>query len=81
MTDVGSTPQIDATTLASLCRRINERPLWAIEEPLPVDPETYELAREEMTEVQKRRGFPVSCAAIDRPNFLLLGVPVVMADG
>lgn len=79
--NVGSAPQFDAPALASLCRRINERPLWAIEEPLLVDPETYGSARDEMAEVQKRRGFPVACAAIDRPNFLLRGVPVVMAGG
>lgn len=79
MTSAGSTPQFDAPTLASLCRQINERPLWAVEEPLPVDPETYQKASVEMEEVQKRRGFPVACAALDRPNFLLRGVPVVIA--
>lgn len=80
MTGVGSSPQFEAPTLAGLCRQINERPIWAIEEPLPVDPVTYQKARDEMAEVQTRRGFPVACAAIDRPNFLLRGVPVVMAD-
>lgn len=78
--DVGSTPQFEAPTLADLCRRINERPLWAVEDPLSIDPETYEIARNEMVEVQMRRGFPVACADIGRPNFLLRGVPVVMAD-
>jgi hypothetical protein len=81
MADVGSTPQIEAPTLAAIYQKITQRPLWAVEEPLAVDADTFEKALLEMTEVQKCRGFSVAMAAIAEPNFLLRGVPVVMADG
>jgi hypothetical protein len=79
--DVGNTPQLEAPTLAHLSSRMDCRPLWAIEDPFEVDANTFQTARSEMVEIQRRRGFPVASAAIDRPNFLLRGVPVVMADG
>lgn len=83
MTNVGSTPQLEAPTLASLMRQMSERPLWEISDrkPLPVDPSTYQKAYAEMSEVQERQGRPVMAAAwAEKPNFLLMGVPVVMSD-
>lgn len=75
---VGSTPQFEAPVLADLMRRIRDRPLWAMKDPLPVDPETYRKAHAEMTEVQQRQGRCVFAASdVDLPNFLLMGVPVV----
>lgn len=80
MPDIGDTPQFEAPTLAELATKIAERPFWAVEEPLSVDAETFVKAFSEMTEVQRRRGFPVATAAIEQPNFLLRGVPVVKHD-
>lgn len=83
MPDVGNTPQFEAPTLADLCRLINERPLWMLQDrvPLAVDPETYERASIEMREVQARQGRTVLAAAwVEQPNFLLRGVPVVIHD-
>lgn len=80
MPDVGNTPQFEAPTLASLYSQITQRPLWAVEEPLAVDADTFEKALIEMADAQKRRGFPVAAAAITRRNFLLRGVPVVIHD-
>lgn len=79
MSDIGSTPQFEAPTLADLMHRIRNRPLWAMKDPLPVEPETWQKANSEMTEVQKRQGRGVAAAAwADKPNFLLMGVAVVM---
>jgi hypothetical protein len=47
--------------------------------PLETDIETWKAARSEMAEIQKSRGFPLATAMIDRPNFLLRGIPVVVA--
>lgn len=80
MTDVGSTPQLVAPTLADLSARIDGRPSWAVKEPLAIDRDTFERAETEMFDVQKRRGFPVPRSEMDQPNFLLRGVPVVMND-
>lgn len=80
MNDIGSTPQFEAPTLAKLTHRIDARPGWAVKDPLAVDRGTFDKALSEMTEVQKRRGFPVPTTSIDKPNFLLRGVPVVMND-
>lgn len=80
--DVGRTPQRDAPALAKLSREIFDRPLWMIQEaaPLEVDLETWKQGREEMVAIQKSRGFPLAMAHIDRVNFLLRGVPVVIKD-
>lgn len=80
MRDVGSTPQFEAPVLAELCTKLVQRARWAAEEPLAVDAETWQKARDEMVEVQKRRGFTVLGADIKQPNFLLMGVPVVVSD-
>jgi hypothetical protein len=77
MSGIGATPLFEAPTIARLSDQLIQRPLWAVRDPLPVDPETYRLGYQEMTEIQKRRGFPVAAAVMDRPNFLLMGVPVV----
>lgn len=68
--------------LASIVRRLHERPIWAWKEPLPVDSETYVRASDELTEVLRARGWhgPALCADIRKPNFLLMGVPIVCAD-
>ena len=78
--DVGRTPQREAPMLAKLTREMLERPLWMTRDtvPLEVDLETWKRAREEMVEIQKARGFPLAMASIDRVNFLLRGVPVVI---
>jgi hypothetical protein len=78
---IGSTPQFEAPTLAVLSKQLYDRPLWQIQEraPLKVDPETYQRAFAEMREVQERQGRCVVAADwVDRPNFLLRGIPVVM---
>lgn len=78
--DVGRTPQRDAPALAELSREIARRPLWLVDQPLEVDEETFGRARDEMKAIQRDRGFPLAMAAIDRVNFLLRGVPVVIKD-
>lgn len=79
--DVGSTPQLEAPTLAELIAQMHARPLAFVRDPLPVDPETFQKAHAEMKDVQERQGRPVMAAAwADQPNFLLMGVPVVMSD-
>ena len=83
--EVGRTPQREAPTLAALTRQIHERPLWMLQDtvPLEVDLATYKAARSEMVEIQQSRGFPLASAIapdISRENFLLRGVPVVIKD-
>jgi hypothetical protein len=78
--DVGRTPQRDLPMLAALSRQLIERPLYLADQPLETDVETWKKAREEMVAVNKARGFPLASAAIDRVNFLLRGVPVVIKD-
>lgn len=80
--DIGRTPQRDVPVLAALTRQLYERPSWMMQDtvPLEVDPATWKQAREEMAGIQRDRGFPLAMAAIDRVNFLLRGVPVVMKD-
>lgn len=77
--DVGNTPQFEAPLLAALARQITDRPYWAAEDKFFVDAETFERARAEMVMVQNRHGRPVAVADLKEPNFLLRGVPVVMA--
>lgn len=77
--DIGNTPQFEAPILADLMQRIVHRPWWAMKDPLPVDPVTFEKANLEMAEVQERQGRRVIAAAwAPKPNFLLMGVPVVL---
>jgi hypothetical protein len=79
MSDVGNTPQFEAPILADLMQRIVHRPWWSMKDPLPVDPETWQKANNEMREVQERQGRRVMAAEwAPLPNFLLMGVPVVM---
>lgn len=78
--DVGRTPQRDAPMLAQLSRQIAERPYYLADQPIEVDEETWKRAREEMVAIQRDRGFPLARAAINRMNFLLRGVPVVIGD-
>jgi hypothetical protein len=77
--DIGNTPQLEAPILADLMQRIAHRPAWAVKDPLPVERETWQKAKDEMTDVQKRQGRNVQTASwAAQPNFLLMGVPVVM---
>lgn len=79
--DVGSTPQLEAATLADLNRLINVRPIWEVQEKLPlqVDPDTFNRAKAEMTDVLLRQGRALAVADwLKQENFLLRGVPVVM---
>lgn len=78
--DVGRTPQRECPALADLTRQIYARPLWMMQEaaPIEVDADTWKRARAEMVEIQKNRGFPLAMAHIDRQNFLLRGIPVVI---
>lgn len=68
--------------LQGVMHRLFNRPWWEGKEPLHVDPETYMRASGEMTEVLRARGWhgPALCADIRKPNFLLMGVPIVCAD-
>jgi hypothetical protein len=68
--------------LQGVVHRLLNRPWWAAKEPLAVDPETYQRASHEMTEVLRARGWsgPGKCPDIRRPNFYLMGVPVFCAD-
>ena len=80
--DVGRTPQRECPVLAQLSRMIFERPTWMMQDtvPLEVDAESWKAARAEMVEVQKARGFPLATARIDRLNFLLRGIPIVVRE-
>lgn len=79
--DVGRTPQRECPVLADLTRQLHARPVWMMQDaaPIEVDAETWKQARAEMVEIQKSRGFPLATAHIDRRNFLLHGIPVVVA--
>lgn len=79
--DVGRRPQLDAPTIADVMNQMNARPAWAAEEPFAVDAATFEQAKREMTEIQRRQGRTVSAAPwIRERNFLLRGVPVVVRE-
>lgn len=80
MTDVGSTPQIEAPTLADLYRRMVERPIWQTAEKLPleVDPDIFDRGLSELKDVLRKQGRPLAIALwISQENFLLYGCPVV----
>lgn len=79
---IGARPQREAPALAQLTREMHERPLWMIRDAMPIetDLETWQAARQEMVDIQKARGFPLAMAAINRMNFLLRGIPVVIKD-
>jgi hypothetical protein len=79
--DIGSTPQFEAPVLADLYRKLVNRPYWAKTDPLAVDQETFKTGLREMADIQRRRGFPVVAANIEKTNFLLYGIPIVMLDG
>lgn len=78
--DVGRTPQREVPALAKLHRQLSERPPYLADQPLETDVETWKLACDEMRAINRDRGFPLASAAIDRVNFLLRGVPVVIKD-
>jgi predicted nucleic acid-binding protein len=62
-------------------REMARRPVWQAEEPFETDPVTFEQAKREMTDIQRRQGRSVSAAPwIAARNFLLRGVPVVTND-
>lgn len=73
---------IQTPTLAQIMREINRRPNWQTEDrvPVAVDHATFETAKAEMKEAMERQGRPVAVACwIQAPNFLLRGIPVVIA--
>ena len=79
--DISSTPIREPMTLAELTRRLYARPPWLHDLPRVVDVDTFTRARDEMLAIQRERGFPLATADIDRDNFLLRGIPVVMSNG
>lgn len=78
--DVGRTPQREVPALAKLHRQLFDRPPYLADQPLETDVGTWKLAYDEMKAINEARGFPLASAAIDRVNFLLWGVPVVIKD-
>lgn len=66
--------------LAWIVRQLCERPPWQDYEPFAVDYRRYQEAEAELTNVLKERGWhaPPSSAQIGRPNFVVLGTPIVM---
>jgi hypothetical protein len=71
--------QIKADALAIVNREIDRRPSWLSDQPVAVDHQTWRAARDEMASIQRDRGFPLAVAPIDQDNFLLRGIPVVIA--
>jgi hypothetical protein len=81
MADIGTTPQLEAPTLADLTRQIDARPLWQVRNPLQVDADTFDRALIEMRDVQERQGRTVAKATdIEQDNFLLRGIAVVKSE-
>lgn len=74
---------VEAPALAELARLMHEslRYRWQWERPFEVDPMLWHRANAEIEMVQEARGFPVQAADwVPLPNFLLMGVPIVMGD-
>jgi hypothetical protein len=83
MTMVGGGEQIEtvhAPAVADIQRRIVARPHWLADQPLGVEPHLWHEARAQLEAVLKDRGWPLLAdGRCDRINFLLAGVPIVMA--
>lgn len=80
---IGGGPAIalhDVPHVAEVVKRIYDRPFWQHGEPLEVDPDLYERAQTEFRHVLENRGWGLQTAPLDRANFLLRGVPIVMGE-
>lgn len=64
--------------LAVIIAFMAKRPAWEEKEPFEVPDELYERGEMEMRDHMKKRGFPLPIDKnLDRPNFMVLGTPVV----
>lgn len=73
-------PLHDIPHVADVVKRIYDRPPWQRNEPLTIAPELFEQARAEYADVLQRRGWALPTAEMNRENFLIKGVTVVMGD-
>lgn len=64
-------------TLRLLRRQIFDRPLACAKDPLAVEPIVYARAQAELAIILEQRNEIMLCAAIDQPNFMFCGVPVI----
>jgi hypothetical protein len=80
-----SAPAPDPNSMVHVAKLRNEifrRPIAVADLPLETDHETWVLAEAELRAYRAAEGLPFLSAPIDRLNFLLAGVPVVIrADG
>jgi hypothetical protein len=70
---------IEAPALAEVLDRYSRLPPWLRDGPFAVEPDLWQRAKTEMDVVMSRRGFHVPKADLDQPNFILYGIPIVMA--
>lgn len=64
--------------LAHVYELLRHRPPWREKEPLAIEQELFQSAKQEMASVARKRGFPLPTAPdIEGPNFMLWGVPIV----
>lgn len=64
--------------LAQVYSLLRRRPAWREKEPLAIERELFQSAKQEMASVARMRGFPLPTAPdIEGPNFMLWGVPIV----
>lgn len=76
----GEQPEIvHAPAVAAIQRAIVERPYYLQDRPIAVEPQLWSEAQEQLKQALEKRGWPLLAdGECDRPNFLLMGVPVVM---
>ena len=83
MTMIGGGEQVEtvhAPAEADVLRRLTARPAYLADQPLGVEPHLWHEAREQLDASLKARGWPLLAdGRCDRQNFLLSGVPIVMA--
>jgi len=70
----------DVPAVAEVVRRIYDRPPWLRSEPIEIAPDLYRDARAEYARALEKRGWSVPYAEMDRDNFLLRGVTVIMGE-
>jgi hypothetical protein len=73
-------PLHDVPAVAEVVRRIYDRPPWLRADPLAIEPDLYREARAEYAKALEKRGWPVPYAEMDRDNFLLRGVTVMIGE-
>ncbi len=73
-------PLHDIPAVAEVVKRIYDRPFWQHAEPIEIDQDLYRHAKDEFAAVLEQRGWALSSAEIERENFLLRGVTIVMGD-